>query len=126
MVDPQVPAPIPESSQRMLESLQSLCRKHEAQLLLISVPNAAVWNQERHRQVAAMAEELGLHYLDMNLEQVGLDWQTDCLDGGDHLNEWGAKKVSRYLAAYLADTGLFPDREEPRETAGASARMGGS
>ena len=92
MVDSQVPAPIPESSQRMLESLQSLCRKHEAQLLLISVPNAAVWDLERHRQVAALAEELGLHYLDMNLEQVGLDWQTDCLDGGDHLNEWGPKR----------------------------------
>ena len=118
MVDPQVPAPIPESSQRMLESLRSLCQKHEAQLLLISVPNAAVWDLERHRQVAALAEELGLHYLDMNLEQVGLDWQTDCLDGGDHLNEWGAKKVSRYLATYLADTGLFPDRRQAPDYAG--------
>ena len=126
MTDPQAPAPIPEASQRMLESLGALCRKQGARLMLISVPNAKAWDLERHRRVAALAEKLGIEYLDMNLEQVGLDWQTDCLDGGDHLNEWGAKKVSRYLAAYLADTGLFPDREVPRETAGASARMGGS
>lgn len=126
MIDPQVPAPIPEASQRMLESLRSLCRKQGAQLMLISVPNAKAWDLERHRRVAALAEELGLHYLDMNLEQMGLDWQTDCLDGGDHLNEWGAQKASRYLAGFLADTGLFPDREAPRETAGALAWKGGT
>lgn len=126
MVDPQVPAPIPEASQRMLRSLRSLCRKQGAQLLLISVPDAKAWDLERHRRVAALAEELGLRYLDMNLEQVGLDWQTDCLDGGDHLNEKGAQKVSRYLAAFLESTGLFPDREAPRETAGALARKGGA
>lgn len=126
MIDPQVPAPIPEASQRMLRSLRSLCRKQGAQLLLISVPDAKAWDLERHRRVAALAEKLGLRYLDMNLEQVGLDWQTDCLDGGDHLNEWGAQKVSRYLATYLAGTGLFPDREAPRETAGALAWKGGA
>ena len=126
MIDPQVPAPIPEASQRMLESLRSLCRKQGAQLMLISVPNANIWNLERHRRVAALAEELGLRYLDMNLEQVGLDWQTDCLDEGDHLNERGAQKVSRYLAGFLAGTGLFPDREEPQETAGALAWKGGA
>lgn len=126
MTATQTPAPIPEASQRMLESFGSLCRKQGAQLMLLSVPNAKAWNLERHRRVAALAEKLGIEYLDMNLEQVDLDWQTDCLDGGDHLNARGAQKVSRYLATYLADTGLFPDREEPRETAGASVGKGGS
>ena len=34
----------------------------------------------------------------------------DSVDSGDHLNFWGAKKATRYLGAYLKQTGLLTDR----------------
>ena len=44
------------------------------------------------------------------MEDLGLDWSVDSVDGGDHLNYWGAKKVTQYLGTYLAQTDLLSDR----------------
>ncbi len=41
-----------------------------------------------------------INYMDLT-EEVGLDWKQDSLDGGTHLNTYGAKKVSSHLAEYL-------------------------
>lgn len=43
-----------------------------------------------------------INYMDLTKE-VGLDWKQDSLDGGTHLNTYGAKKVSSHLAEYLKD-----------------------
>lgn len=36
-------------------------------------------------------------------EELGIDWKSDTLDGGDHLNEAGATKVSKYLGTFLKE-----------------------
>ena len=62
-----------------------------------------------------MAGEFGLAYLDLNLlqDEVPIDWETDTKDGGDHMNAWGAEKVSAYLAQYLKEQyGLTDHRKE--------------
>ncbi|EOS37694.1 hypothetical protein C808_03674 [Lachnospiraceae bacterium M18-1] len=54
-------------------------------------------------------------YLDMNLITKGLkiDWKTDTMDQGDHLNLSGARKVTEHLGKYLKkEFGLSDHRNE--------------
>ena len=54
-------------------------------------------------QTSWTAKELGVPCVDLNERQkaVGIDWHTDSLDGGDHLNISGAQKTTAYLMQYL-------------------------
>lgn len=104
--------PIPSASVSAVKRIAARCQEEGTELILISSPSPANWNMPRHNAVAAMAEELGLRYLDMNLLDIGLDWQKDTMDGGDHLNFDGAKKAARWLGGFLTDTGLFQDKRQ--------------
>ncbi len=90
-------------NRQCLQDIQTLCKKNDARLILISSPSAKNWNYPNHNGIAALAAEMGLTYIDMNLmqDQLAIDWQTDTKDAGDHMNWDGAQKVSRWLAEYL-------------------------
>ncbi len=95
-------------NRQCLKEIQALCEKKGAQLLLVSSPSAKNWSYPNHNGIAALAADMGLTYLDMNLivEEIGIDWKTDTKDAGDHMNCYGAEKVSRWLGNYLKELGL--------------------
>lgn len=101
-------------NRRYVERIAQFCADHDAQLILLSTPSTKNWNAKRHNGVSALAEELGVEYVDLNMlrEQVPIDWQTDSKDKGDHLNYNGAQKVTTYLGGYLADKGIFTDHRQ--------------
>ena len=105
-------ARIPSENLWHLERIQQLCQEYGAQLVLVSVPSTDNWNGMRHNAVAALAESMGIVYLDLNLmqQEVPIDWETDSWDEGDHLNYTGAKKVTAFMGKWLAETGLFEDK----------------
>lgn len=94
-----------------MQKIIALCEKNDAKLLLVSVPSPHNYNTARCNAIAAYAEESGIAYLNLNdtANPVGINWQVDCLDKGDHLNVSGAEKVSIYLAAYLKENYDLPD-----------------
>lgn len=104
--------PLPEESCRSLTRMAELCREKGAQLVLLSLPSPTNWNDACHRAVSGMAASLEVPYLDLNLEDLGIDWSADTLDAGDHLNITGAAKVCAYLGKYLSDTGLVEDKRQ--------------
>lgn len=109
---------VPDINKETLLEIKEICDVHGAQLILLSEPNVAgSWGPHRHNAAAILAEEMGVEYIDMNYmqEAVPIDWMTDTFDGGDHLNYYGAQKVSAYLGKYLAETGLFEDKRENPE-----------
>ena len=57
------------------------------------------------------AGKYGIPYLDFNqkLKELGIDWKSDTLDKGDHLNLSGAHKVTDYMTAYLQEHYMLPD-----------------
>lgn len=105
-------APIPSKNITHVKNILSFCRERGATLVLVSSPSTLNWNSMRHNSVSALAEELGISYLDLNLmpREVPIDWERDTLDHGDHMNFIGAQKVSRYLGRRLSETGLFEDK----------------
>ena len=98
--------PIPEQSLRILGRMADRCRERGITLVVFSLPSPANWSDAAHRAVEEVSENMGLHYVDMNREDLGLDWSRDTLDGGDHLNDRGAEKASVFLGCLLERYGL--------------------
>lgn len=72
---------------------------------------------KHHNGVNAYAEKTGILYLDLNLSdsELQMDWSRDSKEQGDHLNVYGAIKVSRYLGKYLKSNYNLPDRRMDKE-----------
>lgn len=103
---------VPYTARKYLEEILTLCDSKGATLVFVSVPSPKNWNYKKHNGAKQYAEEHNIPFLDLNLmtDELGIDWKTDTKDGGDHLNENGAKKVSDYLGSYLKETYSLPDR----------------
>ena len=106
---------MPEQVEMYMEKILKLCQKHGAKLVLVSTPSPKNYNYQKHNTLQEFAEKKSLMYLDMNLITKGLkiDWKTDTMDQGDHLNLSGARKVTEYLGKYLKkEFGLSDHRNE--------------
>ena len=95
----------------VLDRMHEICREHGAALVLVSTPSTINWNYAKHNTVALYAKERGIAYLDLNMADdfKCIDWKTDTRDKGDHLNYYGAVKVSSYLAGRLKQEYGLPD-----------------
>lgn len=110
---------IPSSNLKCLKQIQKICEDNNAKLLLVSIPSTRNWNYKRHNAIQKYAEENGLAYIDMNLmnEEISIDWKKDTRDKGDHLNYYGAVKVSGYLGKYLKEEYKLSDHRNDKEYA---------
>lgn len=109
--------PLSKQNRKNLQKIAALCRENGAELLLFSVPSPANWTVRRHNTIRDTAAELGVPYLDGNLMELGIDWARDTYDAGDHLNYYGAAKVTAWLGEYLVSRYPLPDRREDPEYA---------
>ena len=71
-----------------------------------------LFRSARSLAVEVVAFENNLTFIDLNKIDIGIDWSKDTSDGGDHLNIYGAEKVSSYLASYLKDHFSFEKKSE--------------
>ena len=109
--------PLSRQNRKYLQKIAELCREQNAQLILFSVPSPTNWTVRRHNTVGDTAQELGVPYLDGNMLELGIDWDRDSYDGGDHLNYYGAAKVTGWLGTYLQENASLTDcREDPDYT----------
>ena len=101
---------ISETVLSYLEDMTARCEKSGAALVLLSVPSPLNHSMAKHNAAAAFADAHGLPYIDMNLmEDLGINWEEDFLDGGDHLNLPGAIKATARLEEYLTEHFSLPD-----------------
>ena len=101
--------PIPLVNRFYLQKIKKCCDKIGAKLLLVSAPSVLNWTTARHNGVLEFAEKYNVDFIDMNLlrDEIPIDWNTDTLDQGDHVNYYGSKKTTAYLGNYLYQTGLL-------------------
>lgn len=111
------PSDINHTTKEYMEKIAELCKEHDAQLLLVSVPSPLNYTAKRLEAVRALARENDIDYLDLNSRQdeLNIDWHTDTLDKGDHLNLLGAQKVSRFMGEYMANHYHLEDRRAQKE-----------
>lgn len=96
---------VSETERRYIRKIYDYLFKRGVSLVLVSTPSPENWSYGKHLGVTAVAEELGVPYIDMNLmcDELAIDWSVDTKDEGNHLNYSGAKKVTSYIGQYLWD-----------------------
>lgn len=104
-------AAIPSKNKGYVEDIIDFCKENGAELILYSTPSTKNWNYKRHNAIQKLADEFGVEYIDMNLMQkkIPIDWKKDSRDKGDHLNYYGAVKLTDYLGKYLTSKNIFVD-----------------
>lgn len=98
-----------------LEKIILLAEEADVPLLLVNAPYMAVSAEDKaiFNQVALMAEEHGVQFVDFNdyFVEIGLEPATDFAESS-HLNYSGNAKYSRYLADYIHENYDVSDRRE--------------
>lgn len=106
--------PVTELVRDYMDKILELCGGQGAKLLLYSAPSPLNYNYRIHNGLEQYAYGKGLDYLDLNLklDAMEIDWKTDSLDKGDHLNLSGARKATAYIGEYLKAGYDLPDHRE--------------
>lgn len=96
----------PKRCYSYLDRMRMLCEEHGITLILVKAPSLyPYWYPEWEDQIKAYAKAYELPYFNFleNIQEIGLDYQTDTYDAGLHLNRTGAEKLTRYFARCLKE-----------------------
>lgn len=89
---------------KYLELIYKECKEKGAQLVLTRVPlpceDYIIREMNSLQDWAEEHEVPFINYMKMT-DELGMDWKQDSVDGGLHMNMYGAEKVSRHFAGYL-------------------------
>ncbi len=95
-----------------LDEMVQICRENGIALLLFKSPRAG-WYRYETEAVRALASERGIDFIDYNelyhQELVALDTAQDFRDE-EHLNDFGAQKVSLHFGNYIKERYALADR----------------
>ncbi|MCM1182563.1 MAG: hypothetical protein NC337_04220 [Roseburia sp.] len=108
---------IAQENIRYLDELVRICRENGAELLLFKSPKEG-WYRHDTEAVRALAGERGLDFVDYNelyyRNELELDVTHDFRDA-QHLNDFGARKVSLHFGAYVKERYALADRRGEAE-----------
>ncbi len=113
MIESREESPLSITVRGCFALFDEICRRSHVQLVLFTVPNTG-WNYSKHNAMVSCAGKICVPYLDLNLERkkLGFDWKTDTRDGGTHLNDQGANKVTGYIGYYLKENYVLEDHRQ--------------
>lgn len=103
-----------KENKKYLYKIIKYCKDNEIELMFLEVPSASSWNYAKHNKIQKIADENKINFLDMNLkvDEIGFDWTTDTKDKGNHLNIYGAEKVTPYVSKYLVSNYKLTDQRK--------------
>ncbi|MEG1647017.1 MAG: hypothetical protein RR374_06600 [Clostridia bacterium] len=95
--------PFKPSCLRSLNSITKLCNENDIKLVFLTIPSATSWTYAKHNALSEYAQKNGIEYIDGNvlIKELNFDWSHDSKDNGNHLNVYGANKVTAYLGNIL-------------------------
>lgn len=87
---------------------------NNVQVIIIENPTTS-WNYEKHNAISKFAEKNKVEVLDLNVENLNIDWKKETKDRGIHLNYLGARKVSNYIGNYIIKKNVLVNRKDDKE-----------
>lgn len=96
---------INRESMKYLDLIREFCEEKNVPLLLTAAPNAKNWNYSKNKAMQEYADKYGLDFLDLNMhiDDMGINWETDTMDAGNHMSFDGSVKTTRFMEEYLRD-----------------------
>jgi hypothetical protein len=104
---------VDEYSAGYFKRIVQLCKERNIRLVVAMAPFNDLYVQKVdynsfYEKMNDMCRDEGVEYVDFNMlyKQIGLTYDDfeDAFHHAQHMNKWGAEKVSRYMAQYLKDT----------------------
>lgn len=91
-----------EESLAVLDEIVSICKENDIDIIFYTAPYVGTYAYGD--AMTQYAEENGCIYFNLfeQMDEVGLDCDTDFFDAG-HLNDSGSKKVADYLGEYIVN-----------------------
>ncbi|MBQ9608965.1 MAG: hypothetical protein IJV15_05915 [Lachnospiraceae bacterium] len=112
-INDEMEASILPENRECFDDMIKLCEQNNIKLVLLAVPSQKSWSHSKYNMVKELAAEKNVEFIDFNIDHdLEIDWTTETKDRGNHLNYWGAKKVSDYLGLYLYESGLLTDHRD--------------
>ena len=106
---------IPKVNYKYLKSIINLCNENNIELVLIGCPSQLSWRYAKHNATSNIAKKYNLDFINLNIENIGINWIKDTKDKGAHLNNLGQKKVSLFLGNYLKEHNLVTDHRNDKK-----------
>ncbi len=104
---------VDEENIKYFEEILSICKENNIQVILISVPSLKNWSYKKHNTMLDFSKKYNLDFIDFNLDNsLNINWETDTKDAGDHLNYYGALKLTASLGQYLDNKKILPDHRK--------------
>ena len=105
---------IPRSNQIYLKAIKKICDQVGAKFILISIPSIEYWSHDTHDELQRFCDKNGIEFLDLNMnkEEIGIDWTKDTSDNGGHLNYRGALKTTTAIGKYLNENNLLDNHKD--------------
>lgn len=94
-----------DTNRAWLDELYSLSQENNFELVFFVAPAGVTVEQQGQINAASLyAKELGVDFIDFNQFSIemGIDYLKDFIDN-QHLNGYGAEKLTRYFADYMDD-----------------------
>lgn len=86
------------------------CQRRGIEVLLTYLPFPALeYKQEEANRTYDLADKYKINYINF-LDLDVINFRTDCLDAGSHLNPSGGKKVTDYIGKYIKENYQILDR----------------
>lgn len=104
---------IPEENMSYIDKIITLCNEKNIKVILAEVPVPNIWSLEKNNRILKLANKYGLEFIDFNMlqEKINIDWSCDTYDSGNHLNIYGAEKVSNYIGKILSEKYNIPNHK---------------
>ena len=105
---------ISTSNKLYIKFLKAYVESKGAKLIMVSVPNTKNWTYQRHNAMKAFTEQEKIEFLDMNelKDEIKINWNTETGDAGEHVNYYGALKVTNYLGKWLNSKNILENHKE--------------
>ena len=105
---------IPRSNQIYLKAIKKICDHVGAKFILISIPSIECWSHDTHDELQRFCDKNGIEFLDLNMnkEEICIDWTKDTSDNGGHLNYRGALKTTTAIGKYLNENNLLDNHKD--------------
>lgn len=106
---------LPETSMAYLERMATLCAENGITLVLVKSPSVYPhWYDSWDVEIQTFAQEHGLSYYNLlaRSDEIGIDLSTDTCDMGQHLNVFGAEKLTLWFGKELKTQFSLPNRQD--------------
>ncbi len=104
---------IESSNREYYEKTIKLLKENGIEVIIMENPTVN-WNYRRHNGTEKFAKDNDVEVIDMNVENLGIDWEKDTKDTGIHMNYLGARKVSKFLGDYIVNKNIVPDHRNDK------------